>query len=163
MTMRFKGVTVTFDQDLRTDDAEAALNAIRCIRGVADVGPLESTHVDIMARIRGSSEVQTEQRCDACRFWKRVEQQGLTDYEQAPPYVSGTLPKSDPAFVGVGKCRRNPPQIVELIISGTTEAIKRNHKICLDDKSPAVLLRASCYPYTWDCGWCGEFQPKAKP
>ena len=105
----------------------------------------------------------TQQRCDSCRFWARTEQKDLADHEQAPPYVSDTLPESDPAFVGIGKCRRNPPQIVELIISEATEAIKRNHKIRLSEKSPAVLRMASCWPYTWDCDWCGEFQPKAKP
>jgi hypothetical protein len=34
MTDRLKGCVVTFDQDLRTDDAEAILNAIRMVKGV---------------------------------------------------------------------------------------------------------------------------------
>ena len=60
MTMRLKGVIVTFEQDFRTDDSESILNAIRCIRGVADITPLDSNHVDIMARIRVTSEVRAE-------------------------------------------------------------------------------------------------------
>lgn len=40
MTDRLKGVIVTFERDIREDDAEAVLNAIRMIKGVLSVKPL---------------------------------------------------------------------------------------------------------------------------
>ena len=39
MTNRLKGVWVAFEQDIREDDAESIIGAIRCLRGVADVDP----------------------------------------------------------------------------------------------------------------------------
>jgi len=40
MTDRLKGILVTLDVDVREDDAEPILNAIRQIRHVADVRPV---------------------------------------------------------------------------------------------------------------------------
>jgi hypothetical protein len=40
MTDRIRQITVTLDRDYRDDDAEAALTAIRMIRGVADASPI---------------------------------------------------------------------------------------------------------------------------
>lgn len=57
MTQRLKGVTVTFDRDIREDDAEALLTAIRMIKGVADVSPIEATSDDWMARQRVRQEI----------------------------------------------------------------------------------------------------------
>lgn len=37
MTQRVKGLVVTLDQDYREDDMEAIAQAIRMVRGVADV------------------------------------------------------------------------------------------------------------------------------
>lgn len=50
MTDRYKGVVVTFDHDIRDDDAEETLNAIRHIRGVLDVRPVVANHDDHMNR-----------------------------------------------------------------------------------------------------------------
>lgn len=56
MTDRLKGVFVTFDRDIREDDAEHILNAIRMVKHVVDVQPLVSDHVDEMARSRVDQE-----------------------------------------------------------------------------------------------------------
>jgi hypothetical protein len=52
MTDRLKGVLVTFDQDIREDDAAQIIAAIRMIKRVADVKPLVCNVEDEMARIR---------------------------------------------------------------------------------------------------------------
>lgn len=39
MTDRFAGVYVTFDHDIRKDDAQGLINAIGQLRGVIDVAP----------------------------------------------------------------------------------------------------------------------------
>lgn len=46
MTDRLKGCTVVFEHDVRTDDAESTLNAIRAIRGVLKVEPILSVADD---------------------------------------------------------------------------------------------------------------------
>lgn len=50
MTDRLKGVTVTFTQDIRDDDAQQILKAIEMIRGVAHVEPSLVTPEDHMNR-----------------------------------------------------------------------------------------------------------------
>lgn len=40
MTDRLKGLTVTFDRNIRDDDAELIINAVLMIKGVQDVHPL---------------------------------------------------------------------------------------------------------------------------
>lgn len=48
MTNRYNAVVVAFDRDIREDDAEAIINAIRMLRGVLTVTPNVSdinTHV----------------------------------------------------------------------------------------------------------------------
>jgi hypothetical protein len=40
MTDRHAGYVVTLSEDVREDDAEAIINAIRMIRGVVDVAPV---------------------------------------------------------------------------------------------------------------------------
>ncbi len=52
MTDRFKGCVVTFGHDIREDDAEAVLDAIAMIKGVADVNPSLSSADDLMNRNR---------------------------------------------------------------------------------------------------------------
>jgi len=54
MTTRLKGVTVAFGHDIREDDAEWVINAIKMIKGVMDVKPIESQSQDwiIESRIR---------------------------------------------------------------------------------------------------------------
>lgn len=41
MTDRHAGYVVTLDRDIREDDAEAVLNAIRMVKGVASVTPVD--------------------------------------------------------------------------------------------------------------------------
>jgi hypothetical protein len=52
MTDRVKGFTVTLEHDIRIDDVEVILNAVRMIKGVANVEPSISTHDDHMNRER---------------------------------------------------------------------------------------------------------------
>lgn len=60
MTDRLKGVVVTFDKDIREDDAEAIINAIYMIRNVASVNPLVTNYEDRMARERARQELANE-------------------------------------------------------------------------------------------------------
>ena len=50
MTDRWKGVTVAFDRDICEDDAEAIVQAIRLIKGVASVASLVANVDDWTAR-----------------------------------------------------------------------------------------------------------------
>ena len=52
MTDRIKGCTVVFEEEIRTDDAESILNAIRSIRGVLSVDGTLSTGSDYFERQR---------------------------------------------------------------------------------------------------------------
>ncbi len=58
MTDRVKGFTVTLEQDIRIDDVEAILNAVKMIRGVAHVEPSISTSEDHFARERVKMEMR---------------------------------------------------------------------------------------------------------
>ncbi len=60
MTQRLKGLTVAFEQDIREDDAEALINAIRMIRGVASVTPIEADSGDWINRQRVRHEIAEE-------------------------------------------------------------------------------------------------------
>ncbi len=57
MTDRIKGVWVAFDRDIREDDVEATINAIRCIKHVVAVEVSVSNSNDWMARERVRSEL----------------------------------------------------------------------------------------------------------
>lgn len=57
MTDRLKGVSVTFTDDIREDDAKAIVAAIRQLRGVCDVGPILADYSDAMARQRVRREL----------------------------------------------------------------------------------------------------------
>lgn len=57
MTDRLRGFVVTLDRDLREDDAEATLNAIRQVRGVIDVSPVVADYNSLMAYARVRGEV----------------------------------------------------------------------------------------------------------
>lgn len=52
MTIRLKGLMVAFGKDVREDDAEALIAAIRQLRGVLDVTPIEATGEDWIVRSR---------------------------------------------------------------------------------------------------------------
>jgi len=58
MTDRLKGVVVTFDRDIREDDAEYILNAIRMIKGVIDVTPNVLNSDDHINRMRIENEIR---------------------------------------------------------------------------------------------------------
>lgn len=60
MTDRLNGVWVAFDRDIRTDDAEMVINAIRCIRGVCAVEPNVTEVSDYLARARVREELGTK-------------------------------------------------------------------------------------------------------
>jgi len=46
MTSRVKGFTVTLEEDIRIDDVQAILNAVRMIKGVVHVEPSITTSND---------------------------------------------------------------------------------------------------------------------
>lgn len=50
MTDRHAGYVVTLAKDIREDDAEHIINAMRMIKGVADVSPIISDYNVVLAR-----------------------------------------------------------------------------------------------------------------
>ena len=70
MTNRLKGVWVAFERDIREDDAEPIINAIRQVRGVQAVEPSIATPEDWMARKR-AQEHYREQLMDV--LWPKSE------------------------------------------------------------------------------------------
>ena len=58
MTDRVKGFTVTLERDFRDDDVEVILNAIKMIRGVANVEPSIVTSEDHINRERLKFELR---------------------------------------------------------------------------------------------------------
>jgi hypothetical protein len=60
MTTRLKGVTVAFNNDIREDDAESILKAIRMIKGVLDVKPIEFSSDDYIIESRIRNEYQNK-------------------------------------------------------------------------------------------------------
>lgn len=58
MTDRYKGLMVAFDHDIREDDAQAIIAAIRQLRGVAGVEPSMATGDDLIVRMRLDIEWQ---------------------------------------------------------------------------------------------------------
>jgi hypothetical protein len=56
VTDRLKGLVVTFDRDIREDDAKAIVDAIKMIRGVLDATPSVRTYEDHMNRARIDAE-----------------------------------------------------------------------------------------------------------
>jgi hypothetical protein len=59
VTDRYKGFVVTLGQDIREDDAESIINAMRMIKGVVKVSPVEADLVDQIARARIEDEVRS--------------------------------------------------------------------------------------------------------
>jgi hypothetical protein len=54
---RLKGCWVSFERDMRAEDAEAILDAIRALRGVAAAEVSVADHADWMARQRVKHEI----------------------------------------------------------------------------------------------------------
>jgi len=48
MTDRYKGFLVTLDKEIRSDDAEHIINALKMVRGVQSVKPYVSDMQDMM-------------------------------------------------------------------------------------------------------------------
>lgn len=46
MTERLNGVIVTFNKEIRVDDAEAVLNAIKMVKGVLSVKPIPNSNYE---------------------------------------------------------------------------------------------------------------------
>lgn len=65
MTDRVKGCLVLFDRDIRTDDVEALVAAIRQLRGVSAVNLSLTTPDDWMNRERARQELTD-------RLWKAL-------------------------------------------------------------------------------------------
>ena len=59
MTDRVHALTVVLDRDIRTDDIEPLISAIKHLRYVADVTPHIVDHDDILARARARHEATT--------------------------------------------------------------------------------------------------------
>lgn len=62
MTDRLKGFVVTLDRDLREDDAECVIMALRMIRGVIDVAQVPANPDDHMNRERALLELREQLR-----------------------------------------------------------------------------------------------------
>jgi hypothetical protein len=60
MTDRIKGFTVTLENDIRIDDVEEIMRAIRMIRGIANIEPSVSTSDDQMNRQRIKYELRSK-------------------------------------------------------------------------------------------------------
>lgn len=56
MTDRLKGLIVAFDHDIREDDAQAIITAIRQLRGIASVKPSVADPNDALVRMRLDTE-----------------------------------------------------------------------------------------------------------
>ena len=60
MTDRLKGVHVAFEKNIREDDAETIINAIRMIKGVADVKTSIANPDDWMNREQVKREIKSK-------------------------------------------------------------------------------------------------------
>jgi tripartite-type tricarboxylate transporter receptor subunit TctC len=62
MTDRIKGFVVTLDKDIRIDDVQEIMNAIKMVKGVIDVSPSVANTDDHMNRERIAHEFRS-------KFW----------------------------------------------------------------------------------------------
>ncbi|MFI8792590.1 hypothetical protein [Streptomyces sp. NPDC055105] len=60
MTDRHAGYVVTLTDDIREDDAEAIINALRLIKGVASVQPVVGDHQLVIAKERVREEYRAK-------------------------------------------------------------------------------------------------------
>lgn len=58
MTDRVNGFTVCLDRHIRIDDAAEIINAIKMVKGVLEVKPLVSDHVDWFAEEKAKRELR---------------------------------------------------------------------------------------------------------
>lgn len=57
MTDRYNALTVVLDRDVRSDDAESIISAIKMVKGVASVTPNVVDMTDHIAFVRAQSEI----------------------------------------------------------------------------------------------------------
>ncbi len=67
MTTRLKGFVITLEADIREDDAYGIIEAIRHIRGILDVQPVEAIPDDTINRRRVANDFQQA-------IWKAFEE-----------------------------------------------------------------------------------------
>ncbi len=60
MTTRLKGFTVILQDDIREDNSEYIINAIKMIKGVQQVLPVEQCHRDNMAESKVRMDIYRE-------------------------------------------------------------------------------------------------------
>ena len=60
MTDRHAGYVVTLTDDIREDDAEAIINALRLIKGVVSVQPVAGDHQLVIAKERVREEYRAK-------------------------------------------------------------------------------------------------------
>lgn len=57
MTDRFKGFIVHLDKDIRSDDCEEIITALKMVKRVTDVQPLVAGSDDFISYMRGRNEI----------------------------------------------------------------------------------------------------------
>lgn len=60
MTQRLKGLRVYFEKDIREDDAQEIINAIKIIRNVLDVQPIDTSFDDGIIETRVKHAILTK-------------------------------------------------------------------------------------------------------
>jgi len=60
MTDRVKGLTITFEEDIRIDDVKAMIDAIYLFKGIAHVEPSIVTGADHVNRSRITAELKNK-------------------------------------------------------------------------------------------------------
>lgn len=59
MTTKYSGFIVALDKDIRDDDVKSTLNAIRMVKGVIKVTPVEGGKADVfIERVRVITEIK---------------------------------------------------------------------------------------------------------
>lgn len=60
MTDRLKGAIVTFDRDIREDDADGILAAIAHIKGIVSVQPVQAEAGDVITAMRVKAAIASK-------------------------------------------------------------------------------------------------------
>jgi hypothetical protein len=58
MTKTYKAFVVTLKEDIREDDAESLITALKMLKGVISVVPAETTNADTVAETRVKMEIR---------------------------------------------------------------------------------------------------------
>lgn len=88
--------------------------------------------------------------CQNCRYWERIDEGNV--------YPDDGTSFNDEGSVAEGYCKRYPPVVV-------SDALRRARELPLY-RGPlktmtisAMVKTATIFPVTYDCDWCGEYQP----